>query len=520
MAQIINTNMASLNAQRNLSTSQGALATSLQRLSSGLRINSAKDDAAGLAISSRMTSQINGLMQASRNANDGISMAQTAEGALGQISDNLQRMRELSVQAANGSNSAGDRSAIQAEIGQLQSEINRVASQTAFNGTNLLDGSLSNAQFQVGANSNQTITAAINSASGNAIGSNALSTSVAAGSMATAKLGGAAGAWAATGNGVGAGSAQTLTITGNGATVTTASIAASSAANFFNGTSSAAAVAAAVNSAAGTTGVTATATTTATLSGFSAGGAVSLQIYGTPTSGGAGAPVTINATLANTNDMAGLAAAINAQAGVTGVTAVANNTNGSIALTNSAGYDIGIKNLGAQTAVLTGVAGSATVALNSSGAAGSADIVGGVVSFSSATSYTVSSSLTGGNIFASAAGVANGSALSSVAAIDVTTLTGSTPTGANNAITVIDAALNNINSSRAALGAMQNRFQSVINNLQTSQENLTASRSRIQDTDFAHETAQLTRGQILQQAGTAMLAQANALPNGVMALLR
>ena len=135
MGQMINTNIASLNAQRNLNTSQGALATALQRLSSGLRINSAKDDAAGMAISSRMTSQINGLNQASRNANDGISMAQTAEGALGQISDNLQRMRELSVQAANGTNSASDRTAIQAEISQLQNEINRVAQTTSFHGS-------------------------------------------------------------------------------------------------------------------------------------------------------------------------------------------------------------------------------------------------------------------------------------------------------------------------------------------------------------------------------------------------
>src|SRR5512135_1489141 len=184
MPQIINTNMASLNAQRNLSTSQNALATSLQRLSSGLRINSAKDDAAGLAISSRMTSQINGLNQAARNANDGISLAQTAEGALGTISDNLQRMSELSVQAANGSNSASDRTAIQAEITQLQAEINRVASTTAFNGTNLLDGSLNNAQFQVGANSNQVINAAITACDAGSIGNYGIGNAVASATVA------------------------------------------------------------------------------------------------------------------------------------------------------------------------------------------------------------------------------------------------------------------------------------------------------------------------------------------------
>ena len=141
MAQVINTNIASLNAQRNLNTSQAALATSLQRLSSGLRINSAKDDAAGLAIASRFTAQINGLNQAARNANDGISLAQTAEGALGEVTNNLQRIRELAVQSANSTNSASDRASLDAEATQLISEITRVASQTSFNGLNLLDGS-------------------------------------------------------------------------------------------------------------------------------------------------------------------------------------------------------------------------------------------------------------------------------------------------------------------------------------------------------------------------------------------
>src|SRR3954447_8373196 len=154
MPQVINTNIASLNAQRNLNSSQGALGTSLQRLSSGLRINSAKDDAAGLAISEHFTAQIRGLNQAVRNANDGISLAQTAEGGLSTLGDLLQRMRELAVQAANGTNSASDRTSLQAEVSQIQQEINRVASTTQFNGQNILDGSLGAAQFQVGANAN------------------------------------------------------------------------------------------------------------------------------------------------------------------------------------------------------------------------------------------------------------------------------------------------------------------------------------------------------------------------------
>ena len=170
MAAVINTNISSLNSQRNLTSSQASLATSLQRLSSGLRINSAKDDAAGLAISDRMTSQINGLNQAARNANDGISMTQTAEGGLATATDLLQRMRTLAVQAANGTNSASDRASLQEEVGQLQQELNRVANTTQFNGQNVLDGSLSNAQFQVGANANQTINFSIGNTQASAIG--------------------------------------------------------------------------------------------------------------------------------------------------------------------------------------------------------------------------------------------------------------------------------------------------------------------------------------------------------------
>ena len=174
MALTINTNVASLNAQRNLTSSQGDLATAMQRLSSGLRINSAKDDAAGLAISDRMTSQIRGLNQAARNANDGISMAQTAEGALQETTNILQRMRELAIQAANDTNSSSDRASLQAEVNQLQQEMTRIASSTSFNNRNVLDGTLNNAQFQVGANANETITFSIPSAQSDDLGINSL----------------------------------------------------------------------------------------------------------------------------------------------------------------------------------------------------------------------------------------------------------------------------------------------------------------------------------------------------------
>jgi len=187
MAAIINTNVVSLNAQRNLTSSQNALATSLQRLSSGMRINSAKDDAAGLAISQRMTSQINGLNQAARNANDGISMSQTAEGALGEIGNNLQRIRDLSVQSRNASNSVSDRTALNNEVQQLKSEIDRVASTTSFNGIKLLDGSFNNQAFQVGANVGETISiSSLVNAQSSALGTSTSSTANVTGAAATA----------------------------------------------------------------------------------------------------------------------------------------------------------------------------------------------------------------------------------------------------------------------------------------------------------------------------------------------
>jgi len=513
MSSMINTNLISLNAQQNLNTNQASLATSIQRLSSGLRINSAKDDAAGLAISARMTSQVNGLTQASRNANDGISMAQTAEGGLGTITDLLQRMRTLAVQSANGTNSASDRASLQAEVSQDQQEINRVAQTTQFNGLNVLDGTMNNAQFQVGANANQTISFSISNAQANALGNNKVgSTAVAAPATTLTEAKASATALIA----ANVFKAQTLTISGNGTTVSTPVLAAGS---------SGFAIAAAVNAASGTTGVTASAVTTATLGAFAvAGGNVSLTLQGAPTGTPAVAnPVTVSATMANGNDVGGLAAAINAQSGSTGITATANLNNGTIALSQSQGYDIGVlNNTAGATITLTGTTtaggGPTAVALAASGSNGDAATVGANVTFNSATAFTVTSNVATGGIFD--ATTSNGSTLSSVASIDVTALTNGVPTGANNAIAIIDAALTNVNASRGSLGALQNRFTSTISNLQTTSENVTAARSRVQDADFATETANLSRGQILSQAGTAMLAQANQLPNQVLTLLR
>ena len=510
MASTINTNTASLNSQRNLSTSQSSLATSLQRLSSGLRINSAKDDAAGLAITDRMTSQINGLNQAARNANDGISLAQTAEGGLATATDLLQRMRTLSVQAANGTNSASDRASVQQEVSQLQQELNRVATSTQFNGQNVLDGTLNNAQFQVGANANQTINFSIGSAQASAIGNNTLAKNT-GGVMINATASAVSGTMPTSNGNVGG----TLTIQGNGA-----SSALTIAAN-----ASGKDVAAAVNAASGTTGVTASAQTNATLEAFpAAGGTISLTLQGAAKADGTANPVTVTATLNNSKDLGALTKAINDQTGTTGITAVADLSTGKIALTQADGADIAVRNNNAAGAgiKLTGApaadGGTGTaVTFTAGGVAGDAAVVGAKVSFSSSGSFTATQSAAG---ILSTTGTAVSSGLSAVSSIDVTAMTNGIPSGANDALKVIDAALANISNARASLGAVQNRFTNTISNLQATSENLSSARSRIQDTDFAAETANLTRGQILQQAGTAMLAQANSLPNGVLSLLR
>jgi flagellin len=399
MAQVINTNTMSLNAQRNLSSSGASLATTIQRLSSGLRINSAKDDAAGLAISERFSTQIRGLDVAVRNANDGISLAQVAEGSLTEIGNNLQRIRELSVQSANATNSASDRAALNAEVKQLTSEIDRVAKQADFNGTKLLDGSFSSQLFQVGANAGQAIAIdKVVDAKANALGN----VKFAADRVATTD------AAAATSDGKLAG------LTLNGVTISDISWKAGD-----SGVDVAKAVANGINAQMGETGLRATVGTTGriTLESLKADKDVTFAA-GTITGGAGTVAAPTNAT----------------EVGLTGVTAV--------------------------TAAATATA-------------------------------------------------------SFVSTLDISSVK-----GAQQALEIVDKALTSVNGARADLGAVQNRFTSVVANLQSSSENLAASRSRIRDTDFAKETAELTRTQILQQAGTAMLAQANQVPQNVLSLLR
>ncbi|MGD9591885.1 MAG: flagellin, partial [Candidatus Berkiella sp.] len=754
MAQVVNTNISSLNAQKNLDKSSAALATSLQRLSSGLRINSAKDDAAGLAISTRFTSQIQGLTQASRNANDAISLAQVAEGALQETTNILQRIRELSIQSANGTNSATDRAAIQDEVNQLKQELTRIATTTTFNGLSILDGELQDALFQVGSMANQTISVSIQDTRATALGSNVVTTNnpnglegatrnqlyigtvggaggaalgteiavaqanaatngytgstltvsnvTAAGATNTQSVVVAANAQANTiatnlsaltgvkargynevtisnlatmnaatditlngqaidsgaattadtiatainanatlqGQGIYAvsngtsvqvigldgrdmvfanaagtgvfdmvglrgGAATTLvasqsttfggrvdismsegySIIGSDATIipavaaTTTAVGTGNIRDLVNNTTttasvktnnvgaqtltvvgsagsttvavsanqSAGSIAQAVNAVSGSTGVNATASTALKLSNLSANGTVSFTLYGDNVAVGAAVTATVT-----TSDLSALVTAINNVAGTTSINAALGTNDSELVLTHATGKDIVIEGFSHSAAVnyaapgVSAVSGTgSTVAApveqsilvtgnpdhNTGGTAVSlyaggergrfnTTVVGGEIEFSSASTFNVTSDIsgsasTGTSLFSGAANSANASTLNNVGSIDV-----STQAGANAAISILDGALNQVNTVRAQLGAVQNRFSSTISNIANNVENLQAARSRILDADFAAETANLTRAQILQQAGIAILAQANQLPQNVLSLLK
>lgn len=404
----INTNVASLNSQRQLAGSTGLLATATQRLSSGLRINSAKDDAAGLSISERMTAQVKGLDQARRNANDGISLAQTAEGALSEIGNNLQRMRELAVQASNSTNKIGDRATIQAELNQLKDEIQRMTDQTSFNGNKLLDGTYSGKTFQVGADAGQMITI-------KEVGNTNLT-----------KLGG------------------TTKMGTYGGTYTSVGAMAQTAASLPSGTI--AIKYRAIN-----------------------------ESTGLPAANSASVTITIGAAASANERQAQIVAGINKHSEKTGV--VAYMDAGSIKLSST-------------------------------------DANGAVATATQTLSF-------GGSLTAARSGLAADSftAQNKTGIADLT-VTGSTSANATKAIRMLDNAIKQVNQFRSDLGGVQNRFSSAITSLQTSSENISASRSRIKDADFASESAALARANVLQQAGTAMLAQANQQPQQALQLLR
>jgi flagellin len=561
MPQVIQTNVPSLTSQRNLNLSQSALSVSLQRLSSGLRINSAKDDAAGLSISERFSAQIRGLDQARRNANDGISLAQTAEGALQSSGDILQRMRELAVQSANATNSAGDRQALNSEVQQLAQELQRIATTTQFNGQNLLDGSFSSANFQVGANANQTITATsgnfqttsygnyriggLSAYSENGFGDLIVGTQGAANNafgdalLATGAVGDVSGVLGAT--------AGQFTINS----------ASGSFDVLYNAGESASGIASAINRT--QSGVTASAITQVVLgdsnavaAGFAQETSYTFYIsndYSSPTVAAAETEYTTvsfktggsnSANVVNSLDQLNAAAqAFNDVSGKTGFTATvvqSDSGNWSIKLTNESGKDLRIQNdsasavLASTVAVLDGDSTTTTDSLalsltanNASGAwaSGTGAWITGQVILDADKSFSVTTSGTtdvfGGGAGSATTGVAGtyGAQLQQTAKVDISTYDASL-----RSLSIIDSALASVNNQRARYGALQSRFENTISNLQTTSENLSASRSRIRDADFAEETAKLTRAQILQQAGIAMLSQANALPQQVLTLLR
>jgi flagellin len=486
MGLTINTNIASLNAQRNLGKSQGTLNKSLQRLSSGLRINSAKDDAAGLAISNRMASQVRGLNQAARNANDAISLAQTAEGALQESSSILQRVRELSVQSANDTNTDSDRQSIQAEVSQLISELDRIATTTAFNGKNLLDGTMGTSIFQVGANAGQTISIAIDGARAADLGT--------AGNIVPG------------GDYTGAGSIITTTaVDTSNLQINNIAITNAGAADQLG---SAKTLADAINS--NLTGVTATATTTTFDLGAVTSGTVDTSlaagnfvINGTDIIGNLDGG---SATFAQ--DFADL---INLQKTTTGVTASIEGNN--MILTDASGGNIQIVTDGVLNAGVSGFAGDTFGSTDMDPDAADAATAYGGITLSSTGALEINVAATGSGT-AMAVGVYHDTTVT-MANIDV-----STQSDANSAMASIDIALSELDSFRGELGAAQNRFESTIANLQNVSENISAARSRIVDADFAAETAALTKSQILQQAGVAMLAQANQLPQTVLSLLQ
>ena len=622
MPQVINTNILSLNSQRNLNTSQNDVAQALNRLSSGLRINSARDDAAGLAIAERFTTQIRGLNQAARNANDGISLAQTGEGALAEVTNNLQRIRELAVQAVNATNSDSDRIAANREVSQRLAEIDRIAAQTSFNGRNVLDGSFGDALFQVGANVGEAISLGLDtSVRTSAIGAVATAESVdldtliakkGTAAQATFDLSGllgkdystAAGKAVFTGGTVAAGGGNFAT--GNlsfnvsdGTTTTTVRL----TANLTSRT----AVAAAINTALDAGGNTAEAAVDGTsgrltISSATAGADARVRVSNITAATGApnilgttpntteqtgtaaaaiqltfGDPsndpvtVTIDADLSTGNKAAQADALVQEirgalkaagegrefsvqKSGKPGVITVKDNavdkafTAGNFTLTdtdNALGGGAGAQVAAtASTAGVKGTSGASALTLEVSDLTvrfgtdraitigkGTYDTVEGFVNaVNRALGSNATAILDKDNVLSISSGKAitiGGADATKVFAKtsfatsgNLSTTDISTVDGANSAIRAVDAALTTVSDLRSTFGAIQNRFQSTVANLATTTENLTASRSRIQDTDFAAETAALTRARILQQAGIAVLAQANAQPQAVLALLQ
>jgi flagellin len=500
MSLVVNTNVQSLNAQRNLARNTAMLGKALERLSSGLRINGASDDAAGLAIATRLGAQVRGLNQAIRNANDGAALIQTAEGALGEITNIVTRIKELAVQSANGTNSSSDRTSLNSEVQSLLTEVTRIATQTKFGSTALLDGSFSGV-FQVGVEVGQTVSVSVAN-----FRASSLSASVA--SQALTFEAGVTSVGAANANSyLGVDSSTDLQITGpRGSAFVRQTTAADDTVSAAENAQSAIATAKAINEQASTTGATATVTAATFTVADAAERFDALDIDGSTNVlriNGQSVVVNLNgATQAARRQQ--FIDAVNSQ--VTGVTAAAGAGTGDFTLTAADGRNISV--LAAGTA--DGTVGEEVFGFTTSVATESVVARGGI---------TLQG---GGNItstFADAAQV-TGEGLTAASAVAISTLDISTISGANTALLVVDSVLDVISSARGDLGAVQNRLSSTVANLSIVTEKVSEARSRILDADFAAETAALTKTQILQQAGVAVLAQANAVPQAALALLR
>ena len=469
MPLYINSNISSLNAQRHLNKSNGELSQSFERLSSGLRINRASDDAAGLAITRRMEAQVRSLNTAIRNGNDGISLVQTAESALSEGSNILTRMRELAVQATNDTNTNADRASLQTEISSLITELNRIGDQTEFNTLTLLDGSYASKTFHIGFKADQTIDVSVDDMRATALGARAVATGAAnVNSLAL--------------------SAGDMVINGTGIAATTS---ADDTLSTTLASASAIAKAAAINAQSGLTNVSAevvaaSVTSAAAISAFdlTAGGLV-LN----------GVDIGVVSNIASLDTGGILTAAINKKTSASGVSATLNETTGVISLTTADGRNIHISATGTAATFF------------------STDVYQSALKLTSDDDFVV-----GGSASSTKSGI-NATLYTEDFTDVVSTINISTKSGANNSLAVLDSAIDSIASQRSDLGAIQNRLESTVSNLQAVSENLDAARSRIEDADFAAETAWLTRAQIIQQAGVAMLAQANSAPQSVLSLL-
>ncbi|HEX9453435.1 MAG TPA: flagellin [Candidatus Binatia bacterium] len=468
MSLIINTNISALTAQRNLTRAQSGLEKSIQRLSTGLRINGAVDDAAGLAISDRLTTQVRGLNQAVRNANDGVSALQTADGSLNEVSNLLQRARELSVQSANDSNSSSDRSSLQAEVSSILSELDRLASTVQFNSRKLLDGTFQNAQFQIGANAFETVSFSISSVNTADLGAKTLK-----------------GASVSSTSFTGLTSSSTLTVNGISVTV--------------GAQTSIEGVINAINNQSGDTKATAVknAQTVVTDTGFialtTAGAVQTLTLNG----------VAIALSTGNADANSTFIATVNGFSNQTGVVAATNSVG--ITFTRSSGGTIALGETTASVGVGDSVASTAARSFNA----------GFTLSVDLDKTLSVVSSATGDVL-----GFTTGVVSTTATANRINGLSISNVSGANDAIQTIDFGLSQLSRIRGSIGAVQNRFVSAISSLSVASENLSAARSRIQDADVAQETAELTRTQILIQAGVSVLSKANELPSVALKLLQ